>query len=799
MAITLAPSLATNPLGSNYTATAFVSTGGSPSSDAPVTFNVVAGPNAGRTQTTTTDGTGHATFTYTSTTIGTDVIQASTFSLTSNQVVAKWVAVPTALVYTGDAAGEYNDPMTLAARLTDATSGAPIAGKALSFNFGGQTLTATTDSNGTARVVVTPTMTPGAVPLSIAFAASGSYTGSSLSLFVNVVRDESAIRITSKSAIADATPQTLTALLTDPDGGEPLTGRVVTFTIGPITATATTDASGIASAMVTIPLSLGTGPIRLTASFAGDTYNVPASTSAPVILFQPQSFVIWGGNAVAPRLGDHVNFWGNQWDKQVTAGDYDFKADFKGWAVPAGSPLALCEARTAATGACWTSKPGQSFPPASIERYISVIVSTSIHQNNDVIGNIAALVVVRVDPAPAYANDPGKPAFGAIVAIIDDGAHLFPAAIKPVTTAETDAPFFFRHVMKPRAPQVVSLLRPDLAALAAVNEWMSVTRTPVLTPAALTVASGSRRYSFYSPEMSLIAETALSTNGAPPIAYEYIWFNGHPVAQADAGGATHWTFTDHLGTPILLTNSDGSIYWRAEYEPFGAVYALRSADVHQPLRLPGQEAEQLNLGANGVTEREYNVYRWYRSGWGRYTQPDRLGLREDELTLYAYAEANPAGADDPLGLVSLGPGQKCRGFDRAMKKLQKLKKNCKCRGFFRDQWGVNLDDLIDNPQPTVTLVNSGDGATDCNANPNGFTMNRKYCGRLEGGWFGGNTAHILLHELAHIADCPLNRYPPGGATEEGILAERACFGSSIDLRASHAGNPLPPMYGPWPH
>jgi uncharacterized protein RhaS with RHS repeats len=99
-------------------------------------------------------------------------------------------------------------------------------------------------------------------------------------------------------------------------------------------------------------------------------------------------------------------------------------------------------------------------------------------------------------------------------------------------------------------------------------------------------------------------------DGAPAIAYEYIWFDGHPVAQADAGGATHWTFTDHLGTPLLLTNSDASTYWRAEYEPFGAVYALRSADVHQPLRFPGQEAEQLNLGANGVTEREYNVFRW---------------------------------------------------------------------------------------------------------------------------------------------------------------------------------------------
>ena len=646
VAITLAPSTATTPIGSSYTATAFVSTGGSPSAGAPVTFNVVAGPNAGRTQSGTTDGTGHATFTYTSATIGTDVIEARIGSLTSNQVVAKWVAVPTLLVYTGDVAGEYNDPMTLSARITEATTGAAIAGKTLSFNFGGTNYSATTDTSGTARVTVTPTMTPGAVPLSISFAAAGSYTGSSLSLFVNVVRDESAIRYTGKTVVANGTTQTLTALLNDPDGGEPLAGRLVTFTIGSLTATATTDASGIAAAIVTVPASLGTGPIRLTASFGGDAYNVPASTSIPVILYQPQSFVIWGGNVVPPKSGDRVNFWGDQWDKQVTAGDYDNKSDFKGWAVPAGSPIALCP------GACWTSKPGQSFPPASIDRYISVIVSTSIGQaNGNVAGNVAATVVVRVDPVPLYSNDPGKSGYGVIVGVIDDGAHLFSASVAhPAATADT-TPFFFRHVVKPHPPQVVSLVRPDLANLVVTNEWMSIARTSVLTPATFTVAAGSRRYSFYSPELNLIAETALAPSGGPAIAYEYIWFNGHPVAQVDAGGATHWTFTDHLGTPIVLTNSDGSTYWRAEYEPFGAVYALRSADVHQPLRLPGQEAEQLNLGANGVTEREYNIFRWYRGGWGRYTQSDPMGWVGQE---YAYASGDPISNTDRLGLFDGG-------------------------------------------------------------------------------------------------------------------------------------------------
>jgi RHS repeat-associated protein len=353
--------------------------------------------------------------------------------------------------------------------------------------------------------------------------------------------------------------------------------------------------------------------------------------------------VIWGGNAIPPRIGDHVNFWGSQWDRQVTAGDYDNKADFKGRATPVASALVPCGVTGHPDGKCWSSKPGSSSPPASLERYISVIVATSIVKNGSSIdGNIAAVVVVRVDASPVYGNDPGKPAYATIVAVITDGARLFSTS----TPAPPYTGYFFRHLATPRA-QIASLTPIDLASLFSATTTAHL--TSVLRPTPLTVAAGTKRYSFYTPEMHLLAETALTSSGAPATAYEYIWFNGHPIAQVDSGTATHWTFTDHLGTPILLTNNDASTYWRAEYEPFGAVYALRSPDVHQPLRLPGQEAEQLNLGGNGVTEREYNIHRWYRSGWGRYTQEDPIGLNGGP-NLYAYASGDPIGILDPLGL-----------------------------------------------------------------------------------------------------------------------------------------------------
>ncbi|HKS22370.1 MAG TPA: RHS repeat-associated core domain-containing protein [Thermoanaerobaculia bacterium] len=165
----------------------------------------------------------------------------------------------------------------------------------------------------------------------------------------------------------------------------------------------------------------------------------------------------------------------------------------------------------------------------------------------------------------------------------------------------------------------------------------------------------------YTPELQLrLVHDAADTR-------ELAWFNGHAVAQISQQSLTpRFTFTDHLGTPLLQTDASAQVVWRAEYEPYGRLYALRAGDSEeeQPLRLPGQEiAAHSALGPG----EHYNIFRWYQSGWGRYTQADPLFGGSMDFTHfwietnpatqpYSYAAGNPIQYEDSLGLyVAPGP------------------------------------------------------------------------------------------------------------------------------------------------
>jgi len=105
---------------------------------------------------------------------------------------------------------------------------------------------------------------------------------------------------------------------------------------------------------------------------------------------------------------------------------------------------------------------------------------------------------------------------------------------------------------------------------------------------------------------------------------------------------------DHLGTPRLATDAQQRVVWRASYQSFGAATANEDPDgdghpTRLNLRLPGQYFD-------AETGTHYNYFRDYDPQLGRYLQSDPIGL-DGGVNTYAYADANPMSAVDPLGLA----------------------------------------------------------------------------------------------------------------------------------------------------
>lgn len=133
------------------------------------------------------------------------------------------------------------------------------------------------------------------------------------------------------------------------------------------------------------------------------------------------------------------------------------------------------------------------------------------------------------------------------------------------------------------------------------------------------------------------------------ISTRWVWHAGVPVAQKKAAGGWLYLLTDDLGTVREGVDADGVTRWRWAADGFGAQAAQTDPDgdgvaTTVRLRFPGQLYEP----ESGLF---YNMLRDYAPALGRYMTPDPLGLAGG-LNPYLYAEADPLGRKDPLGLES---------------------------------------------------------------------------------------------------------------------------------------------------
>ncbi|MBM4146703.1 MAG: hypothetical protein FJ240_10620 [Nitrospira sp.] len=113
--------------------------------------------------------------------------------------------------------------------------------------------------------------------------------------------------------------------------------------------------------------------------------------------------------------------------------------------------------------------------------------------------------------------------------------------------------------------------------------------------------------------------------------------------------------TDHLGTPIMMTDSSGNKVWEGEFLPFGESLAI-TGTIKNNLRFPGQYYD-------AETGLHQNWHREYKPEIGRYISEDPLRFKGGDVNFYVYVGNNSVNLKDPKGLTLpsynyCGPGNK---------------------------------------------------------------------------------------------------------------------------------------------
>jgi hypothetical protein len=259
------PGMDSQPAGTSETLTATVATGGAAQPGITVTFTVVSGPDAGMTGTAVTDAAGHARFTYTGKSAGTDDILASFADSshtvhTSNDAMVTWTG--------GD------QPITAAGTAVRATEGQPYSGQVATFTDPDPTATAaeyaaTIDwGDGTPLTAGTVAGSGGtfAVSGTHTYADEGSHTVTAAITDVDNLANTT--KTTSTATVADAG---LSAAIAKPASPQAFSGAVATFTDANNTTSSTADFT------TTIDWGDGSAPAAGTVRLTGSTYTVNGS------------------------------------------------------------------------------------------------------------------------------------------------------------------------------------------------------------------------------------------------------------------------------------------------------------------------------------------------------------------------------------------------------------------------------------------------------------------------------------------------------------------------------------------
>ncbi|MGW4215152.1 choice-of-anchor P family protein [Lentzea sp. NPDC004789] len=212
-------------------------------------------------------------------------------------VTISYLVESTKITYTGPSSGFTGDPVTLSARLTTTTSGAPVPNASLVFRLNAdETCVGTTNANGVASCTITPDEAGGTYLLAIGYGGDVVHQPSSTEVQFEVTRKPTTLTYTGALTGDFHDPATVSARLTLTATGTPVGGQPVVFTLNNAeTCTGTTNADGVASCPITPNEPAATYP--LTAAFAGSKSLLPSGTAVDFVVTKEETTLTYTGAA----------------------------------------------------------------------------------------------------------------------------------------------------------------------------------------------------------------------------------------------------------------------------------------------------------------------------------------------------------------------------------------------------------------------------------------------------------------------------------------------------------------------